>query len=272
MRGSAGTLYYLIACWGSYIHIEPLTTMKGADTAVAIKAAVLFYRDKHVELTTIRMDNQSSPEVRQVAQDLNLEWDLVNPYQKEPNRAERAIRTGKNHMIAVRSGFHKDCPNTFMDRCLFQVELTLNLLHPFEYDPMISAHHGLFGTRFDFTRHPIAPLGAKVLTWDSPDVRGSSADHGIHGIYLGPAMRHFRGFNIWVPQTCAMRVSGTVWWFLKPFVPDDDLLSPDNSKVLYPPSRERVFPSPDGSDLLGRCFMDPSVGVCCITQLGPVLT
>ena len=52
-------------------------------------------------------------------------------------------------------------------------------------------------------------------------------------MYLGPAMRHFRGFNIWVPQNCAARVSGTVWWFLKPFVPDDDLLSPDNSNILY---------------------------------------
>jgi hypothetical protein len=95
-------------------------------------------------------------------------------------------------MIATRSSFHKDCPNTFMDRCLFQVELTLNLLHPFEYDPTVSAHHGLFKTRFDFNRHPIAPLGAKVLTWDSPETRGSWADHGINGIHLGPAMRHFR--------------------------------------------------------------------------------
>jgi hypothetical protein len=72
----------------------------------------------------------------------------------------------------------------------------MNLLHPFEYDPAISAHHGLFGSRFDLARHPIAPAGAKVLTWDSPDTRGSWADHGIPGIYLGPAMNHFRGFHI----------------------------------------------------------------------------
>ena len=269
-RGSAGTLYYLIACWGSYIHLEPLKTMKGAETAAAITSAVRFFRDQLVDLTTIRMDNQSSPEVRQAAKDLKLEWDLVNPYQKEPNRAERAIRTAKNHMIAVRAGFHPDCPTSFMDRCLFQIELTLNLLHPFEYHPGISAHHGLFRKRFDFSRHPIAPIGTKVLTWDSPETRGSWADHGVSGMYLGPAMRHFRGFNIWVPQNCAARVSGTVWWFLKPFVPDDDLLSPDNTNILYPPSRERLLPSPDGADLLGRCFMDPSIGVCCITQMGPM--
>jgi hypothetical protein len=103
-RGSQGTLYYLVACWGSYIHFEPLTTMKGSDTASAIKSAITFFRQHDVYLDKIRMDNQSSPEVRQVVAELKLEWDLVNPYQKEPNRAERAIRTGKSHMIAVRAG------------------------------------------------------------------------------------------------------------------------------------------------------------------------
>jgi hypothetical protein len=269
-RCSAGTLYFLVACWGSYIHFEPLTTLKGTETAVAIKSAVLFFRNKHVHLDTIRMDNQSSPEVRELAVELNLKWELVNLYQKEPNCAERAIRTGKKHIIAVRAGFHKECPNTFIDRCLFQIELTLNILHPFEYDPAVSAHHGVFLDRFDFVRHPIAPVGAKVLTWDSPETRGSWADHGVHGIYLGPAMNHFRGFHIWVPRTSAARVSGTIWWFLKPLLPDDDLLSPEQDDVLYPKTKERNSPLPNGADLLGRCFKEPTAGVCCITHLGPV--
>jgi hypothetical protein len=134
----------------------------------------------------------------------------------------------------------------------------------------MSAHHGLFGHRFDFRRHPIAPVGCKVLTWDSPDARGSWADHGVHGIYLGPAMRHFRGFNIWVPQTSATRVSGTVWWFFKPFVASDDLLSPEQDQIQYPDNKARVSPQPNGADLLGRCFLEPAAGICCITQLGPV--
>ena len=82
-------------------------------------------------------------------------------------------------------------------------------------------------------------------------------------------MRHFRGFNIWVPQTCSTRVSGTVWWFLKPFTPDESLLSPENDDVLYPSSRDRTSPAANGSDLLGRCFLEPTIGVCCITRLGP---
>jgi hypothetical protein len=46
------------------------------------------------------MDNQSSPEAKAAANKLPLKWELVNPNQKEPNRAERAIRTAKNHIIA----------------------------------------------------------------------------------------------------------------------------------------------------------------------------
>jgi hypothetical protein len=49
---------------------------------VAIKSAVMFFREQHVVLTTIRMDNQSSPEVRQLAIDLDLKWDIVTPHQK----------------------------------------------------------------------------------------------------------------------------------------------------------------------------------------------
>ncbi len=110
------------------------------------------------------------------------------------------------------------------------------------------------------------------MTWNSPDTRGSWADHGIDGIYLGPAMRHFRAINIWVPLTSAQRVSGTVWWFLKLFVPDDDLLSPDNYNILYPSKKERINPSPDGSDLLEQCIFEPQLGICCVTRMAPALS
>jgi hypothetical protein len=65
--------------------------MKGPEAAAAITAAVTFFRSKNVRLTTIRTDNQSIPEVRQAALELDLTWELVNPYQKEANRAERCI-------------------------------------------------------------------------------------------------------------------------------------------------------------------------------------
>jgi hypothetical protein len=86
---------------------------------------------------------------------------------------ERGIQTAKHHIIATRAGFHRDCPHVYLDKCLRQMEITLNMLHPFEYDPKISAYHGVFGAPFDFMTHPMAPAGSKVLTWDPPTKRGS---------------------------------------------------------------------------------------------------
>jgi hypothetical protein len=39
---------------------------------------------------------------------------------------------------------------------------------------------------------------------------------------------------------------------------------------MYPPSKERKLPMANGSDLLGRVFVEPTAGMCCITRLGPI--
>jgi hypothetical protein len=57
---------------------------------------------------------------------------------------------------------------------------------------------------------------------------------------------------------------------MKPIKPSHDLLQLD-SNIAYPPTRDRPNPSEDGFDLLGRHFLEPELGVCYITGLGPVL-
>jgi hypothetical protein len=69
--------------------------------------------------------------------------------------------------------------------------------------------------------------GCKVLTWDAPENRGSWADHGIEGMYIGPALNHYRSFNIWVPSTSALRIANTVWWFMAPIKPSQEFLQLD---------------------------------------------
>ncbi len=59
--------------------------------------------------------------------------------------------------------------------------------------------------------------------------------------------------------------------FLAPYVPDEVLLAPDNYHIMYPEHNQWVSPQDNGADLLGRCFCDPKVGLCCITRLGPVM-
>jgi hypothetical protein len=217
------------------------------------------------------MDNQQSQPLLKTAARLLLQWELVPPYVKNPNRAERAIRTAENHMIATRAGFHPDCLHAYLDKCLCQIELTLNIVRPFDYDPSRSAYEGLTNRSYDFQHYPIAPVGSKVLTWNSPSHRGSWADHGVEAVYLGPAENHLRSFDVWVPNTSSPRVIHTVWWFLHDNITaNEGLLLPDRD-LAYPPSKARPFPRDNGTDLIGRAFLEPELGVCIITGAGPVV-
>ena len=145
--------YFQIACWGHYIDIQPLSSLRAAQTTQALTASVNFFRKHGIILDTLRMNNQQSYDLRETARILKLKMEFIASEVKRPNRAERAIRTAKNHIIATRAGFHPDCSHAYLD-----------LIHPFEYNDSISAYHGVHGKRFNFNHHPIAPLGCKVLT------------------------------------------------------------------------------------------------------------
>jgi hypothetical protein len=57
---------------------------------------------------------------------------------------------------------------------------------------------------------------------------------------------------------------------MMPIKPDQELLrlAPE---IAYPPTRDRPNPQDNGADLLGRHFVEPEIGVCCITDLGPII-
>ncbi len=66
-----------------------------------------FFRKHEIILETLRMDNQRSLDLQEKAEKLKLTIEYISPEVKRPNRAERAIRTAKNHIIATRAGFHR---------------------------------------------------------------------------------------------------------------------------------------------------------------------
>ena len=63
----------------------------------------------------------------------------------------------------------------------------------------------------------------------------------------------------------------TPLWGFPANKPDSPLLRSDDS-LAYPPSRARPNPRDDGSDLVGRNFVEPELGVCVIIGPGPVTT
>ena len=118
---SSGVQYFQIACWGHYINIQGLTSLRAAQTTKALTAAVNFFREHEIILETLRMDNQRSLDLQEKAEELKLTIEYIAPEVKRPNRAERAIRTAKNHIIATRAGFHPDFSHIYLDKCLPQM-------------------------------------------------------------------------------------------------------------------------------------------------------
>ena len=164
----------MIACWGCYIHIEPLTSLKSTLIATTFTQTVTFFRSKGVVLDTCRMDNQTSPEFRAAAIRMGFGKKLVSSNQKEPNRAERAIQTAKHHIIATRAGFHQDCPHVYLDKCLRQMELTLNIVHPLSMTPKSLPTMAYLAVLSTSCPIPLLPLAPK----SSPGNRPTKGDLG----------------------------------------------------------------------------------------------
>jgi len=78
------------------------------------------------------------------------------------NAAERAIRTFKNHFIAILYSTDPDFLLRLWDRLLPQALTTLNLLRGSRINPKLSAYAQLNGA-FDFNRTPMGPPGTRGI-------------------------------------------------------------------------------------------------------------
>ena len=58
---TSGTRHFQVSCWGGFINIIPLISLRGMHTAPALQQAVEFFREKGINIDTLRMDNQHSP-------------------------------------------------------------------------------------------------------------------------------------------------------------------------------------------------------------------
>jgi len=130
------------------------------------------------------------------------------------NKAERAIRTWKNHFIATLAGVDPDFPMCAWNELIKQAEITVNLLRESPTNPRASAWECMNGP-YDFDAHPMAPPGTAITIHEKPGQRKSWSKHGVKGFYLGPAMQHYRCYDVWTTQTGNTRTTDTVAWHPK---------------------------------------------------------
>jgi hypothetical protein len=159
-----------------------------------------------------RLDNEASTILKEFLKNQQIDFQLVPPGIHRRNAAERAIRTWKNHFIAGLCSTNPNFPIYLWDKLVEQATMTLNLLRQSRMNPQLSAYAQIFGS-FDFNRTPLAPPGTKVVVHVKPDKRQSWAPHGNTGWYTGPAMEHYRCYQIYVTKTQSYRISDTVEFF-----------------------------------------------------------
>ena len=162
-----------------------------------------------------RLDNETSSALEHYCKQSDITIQYVPPHNHRANKAERAIRTFKNHFIAMLCTTHKDFPLQAWDLLLPQAEVTLNLLRTSHMDTSISAWELVHG-KFSFDATPIAPVGTRIVAFEGPDQRKSWAPHGVEGFYVGPAMKHYRCYKVIVTETAQTRIVDTLSWHPSP--------------------------------------------------------
>ena len=155
------------------------------------------------------VDNECSTEMKTALNKYNLQFQLVPPDVHRRNAAERAIRTFKNNFLSCLATCNKNFPIKEWDRLLPQSVMTLNMLRNTRINPALSAYTYLFG-QHDFSKHPLAPFGSKVMIHNKKNSRGSWEYHADEGCYIRPSMEHYRCFKCYNPATRQELVTDTV--------------------------------------------------------------
>jgi hypothetical protein len=185
---------------GNRIFMEP---MKGKSKESMLQAYSKVY--KRIQKAGLRvdlqyLDNECSTLISEFLESQGATKQLVPPRNHRSNAAERAIQTAKCHLISGLCTTPTNFPLPIWDKLIPQAELTLNLMRGSRMNPKLSAW-AQFDGPYDFNRTPIAPPGMNVLVYVDPDQRGSWGAHAIEGHYVGPALEHYRCYEVYIPST-----------------------------------------------------------------------
>ena len=205
-------LFILYDYDSNLIHAEPMRSKSGSEILGAYKRAHKMLCDAGLRPKLQRMDNECSEALQQFMTTEHIDYQFVPPGCHRRNAAERAIRTFKNHFIAALCSTDKNFPLHLWDKLLPQALISLNLMRGSRLNPKLSAWAQVNG-EYKYDRTPMAPPGTRVLVHEKPADRESWAPHGVDGWYVGPALKSYRCYRAWIPDTRRERICDTLEWF-----------------------------------------------------------
>eukprot|EP00536_Pseudo-nitzschia_multiseries_P014225 jgi/Psemu1/37964/gm1.37964_g len=175
---------FLMYDYGSnYIDVEPIQSHKSEDILRGFTACYTRMKEDNIHAKIVRMDNETSKKLITYITKNNLDYQLASPGDHRLNHAERAIQTFKNHLITGLNGVDDDFPVDDWDLLIPQALITLNLSQVSHTQPRLSAYELQRGV-YDYNKHPLAPMGCRVIIHDRAQERGAWQDHGTRGFYI----------------------------------------------------------------------------------------
>ena len=232
IQAKSGANYVLIMVCCNYIHAETLRSRDAPEYVKAYSRGTDFFATHGITPQYERLDNETSKLLEKYCANHSppIKIQYVPPNNHRASKAERGIRTWKNHFIAMLCTVDPAFAMDAWDLLIPQAELTLNLMRSSSFCPHTSAWHSLHGP-YNFDHEPIAPPGMRIVCFEAPSQRSTWSPHGIDGFYVGPAMNHHRCFTVYIPSTHATRITGQLSWHPPPAyqlpgsTPADDVLS-----------------------------------------------
>jgi hypothetical protein len=212
VRARSGNQYVMIAYHvdGNLILQQPFKTKSDAHRLAAYNTIMTRLAAKGLSVDLQLLDNEASAAFKlAITCAWRAKFQLGPPDMHHRNRAERAIRTFKDHFLAILAGVDKSFPPYLWDLLLPQAELTLNLLCQSTINTKILAWE-FFNGPFNFNKTPLGPVGCRVLIHAKPTTRGSWDFRAKEGFYIGPALDSYRCFKLVKMDTKSQVFSDTV--------------------------------------------------------------
>ena len=128
----------LVSVLDGYIHVEPMKTRHHHEYVSAYNRTLSFFARCARRPSAQRQDNKTSGPLEAFAIDNNIAIQYCPPHTHRSLKAERAIRTFKNHFIATLCTAAPDFPLTLWDDMLSQIEICLNHLLPYAPNTSVS--------------------------------------------------------------------------------------------------------------------------------------
>jgi hypothetical protein len=94
-----GNQYLLVACWHGYCHFELLSSRKSDCYIAAYTKVLTFFRGLGRTPAILRLDNETSDKLEAYLKAEKVDIQYVPPGNHRALKAERNIRTSKNHLI-----------------------------------------------------------------------------------------------------------------------------------------------------------------------------